>query len=86
MFGGWGCGPFFGSTFWGMGILGMGIQVLFWIVLIRFLVYLFRRIGSRIPIRGFIGQDEALNILQERYARGEIDLEEYQKRKKELLR
>ncbi|GAB6151472.1 SHOCT domain-containing protein [Desulfosporosinus burensis] len=86
MFSGWGCGSFFGGGFWGMGILGMGIQLLFWIVLIALIIYLFRRIGSRVHTRGFTGQDPALDVLNERYARGEIDLEEYQKRKKELLR
>ncbi|MDA8227663.1 MAG: SHOCT domain-containing protein [Desulfitobacterium hafniense] len=86
MFGGWGCGSHYGGGFWGMGILGMGIQLLFWIVLIALIIYLFRRIGSRVHTRGFIGQDQALNVLNERYACGEIELEEYQKRKKELLR
>ena len=86
MFGGWGCGSYYGGGFWGMGILGMGIQLLFWIVLIALIIYLFRRIDSRVHTQGFTGQDQALNVLNERYARGEIDLEEYQKRKNELLR
>ncbi|AFM42808.1 putative membrane protein (DUF2078) [Desulfosporosinus acidiphilus SJ4] len=86
MFSGWGCGSYYGSGFWGMGILGMGIQLLFWLVLIALCVCLFRRKGSGVLIRGFIGQDQALDVLNERYARSEIDSEEYQKKKKELLR
>lgn len=86
MYGGWGCGLFNGGGFLGMGILGMGIQLLFWIALIAFCVYLFRRASSRGLTRGFNGRDQGLDVLNERYARGEIDLEEYQMRKRELLR
>ncbi|GAB6151470.1 hypothetical protein JCM17380_02200 [Desulfosporosinus burensis] len=83
MLGGW--GSFSGDGFWGMGILGMAIQLLFWLVLIALIINLFRRIASRILIRRIIQQDQALDVLLGRYACGEIDLREYQKRKKELL-
>ena len=86
MFSGWGCGSYYGGGFWGMGMLGMGIQLLFWIILIALGVYLFRRTGSRVLIQGVNGQDRALDVLNECYARSEIDLEEYQKQKKELQR
>lgn len=76
---GWGCGSFYGGGLW-----GMGIQLLFWIVGISLLVYLFRKISSRVLKPGYIGEDRALAVLHERYARGEIDLEDYQMRKKEL--
>ncbi|MDA8222086.1 SHOCT domain-containing protein [Desulfosporosinus sp.] len=84
MHGGWGCGIFNGSGFWGMGMLGFGIQLVFLIALIGLIIYLFRRMSSHAPQRGLIGRDRALDVLNERYARGEIDLEEYQIRKKEL--
>ncbi|KJS48602.1 SHOCT domain-containing protein [Desulfosporosinus sp. BICA1-9] len=83
MLGGW--GSFYAGGFWGMGILGMAIQLLFWIVLIALIINIFRRIASRILIRRIIEQDKALDVLLGRYACGEIDLKEYQKRKKELL-
>lgn len=83
MLGGW--GSFFSGGFWGMGILRMAIQLLFWIVLIALIINLVRRIGSRVLIRRIVEQDKALDVLLGRYACGEIDLKEYQKRKKELL-
>jgi len=83
MLGGW--GSFFSDGFWGIGILRMAIQLLFWIVLIALIINLVRRIGSRVLIRRIVEQDKALDVLLGRYACGEIDLKEYQKRKKELL-
>lgn len=83
MLGGW--GSFFSGGFWGMGILRMAIQLLFWIVLIALIINLVRRTGSRVLIRRIVEQDKALDVLLGRYACGEIDLKEYQKRKKELL-
>lgn len=85
MLGSWGCGSLFGGGFWGMGMLGMGIHLFFWIVLIALIIYIFRRIGSRVLIRRIIEPDQALDVLLGRYACGEIDLREYQKRRKELL-
>ena len=89
----WACGPGF---YWGnginsgygwMGLIGMAIQLIFWIALILLGVYLFRHFvrpgGSS---SSFVRNDTSLDILRERYARGEVDLEEYQKRKEELLR
>ena len=89
---GWGCSPFwsgglFGNGFWGMGLLGMGINLVIWILLIALIIYLFRKLfgtGFRKP--AFSGRDESLNILRERYARGEIDTEEYERRKQDLQR
>ncbi|KGK89118.1 membrane protein [Desulfosporosinus sp. HMP52] len=83
MLGGW--GSFFSDGFWGMGILRMAIQLLFWIVLIALIINLVRWIGSRVLTRRIVEQDKALDVLLGRYACGEIDLKEYQKRKKELL-
>ena len=83
MIGSW--GSFFSGELWEMGILGVEIHLFFWIVLIGLVIYLFRQIGSRVLIRRIIEQDQALDVLLGRYACGEIDLKEYQKRKKELL-
>lgn len=53
--------------------------------MIALIINLVRRIGSRVLIRRIVEQDKALDVLLGRYACGEIDLKEYQKRKKELL-
>lgn len=90
MFGGWGFNPGFygGNAFnggpWWMWLLAMGAQLLFWIVLIWVGVYLFRRWSKSQGTRpGDAGS--AYNILRERYARGEIDTEEYLRRKQDLM-
>lgn len=79
----WGYGSGFGSGFggyWGMGI-GMIGMLVFWIGIIVLAVYLFRWLGSgtRNGVSSRPGAD-ALDVLRERYARGEIDSEEFQRR------
>lgn len=69
----------------GMGIAGMILCVLFVAAVIVFAIYFIRR-GH---YRNFMFQkqeDSALTTLRERFAKGEIDSEEYQRRKEELLR
>lgn len=88
MMGGWGYGPnmmggaWGGNGYWWMGLLGMLIQALFWIAIIILAVRLFKNLGSRNLVGGY--RDSALDILRDRYARGEIDLEEFQRRKHEI--
>jgi putative membrane protein len=80
-YGGWGMGPGM-MPGWGGGWL----MIVFWvliliglILLIKWLVQMTRgdREGDRRP--------SALEILKERYARGEIDQQEYKARKRDLL-
>lgn len=87
MMGGWG-GPgynagAYGGGYWWMGLMGMAMQAVFWVAIIALGIYLFRRYGSRIPA-GPSRHPDALDILRERYAKGEIEPEEFQRRKKEL--
>ncbi|WP_298200128.1 SHOCT domain-containing protein [Desulfosporosinus sp.] len=77
MFGGWGCGLYNGGGLW-----GIGIQFFLLAILVGLCVFLFKRF----LIKGYSHRDSALNVLNERFARSEIDLEEYSQRKKELLR
>lgn len=64
---------------WGIGMMLM--MFLFWILVI---------VGLVVAIRWLIGKgktprsDSALDILRERYARGEINKEEFEARKKDL--
>lgn len=74
------CGSWFGyNTMNGWGGIGM---MIFWVVLIITIVYLFSR--NRTMITTSHSSSNALNILQERYAKGEISDEEYQNKKKAL--
>lgn len=61
---------------------GMLFMALFWVALI---------VGSVLLAKWFMGQggvargDSALEILKKRYARGEINKQEYEERKSDLL-
>jgi putative membrane protein len=66
---------------WGMGWGFFGLMhVLWWVVLIVAAVLLFRGLRDR----GEGSRDRALDILRERYARGEIDQAEFAERKRQL--
>ena len=66
---------------WGWGIGIMAMMFLFWV---------FSIIGLIVAIRWLLGKgrehspDSALEILRHRYARGEIDKEEFENRKRDL--
>ena len=79
MMGGWGYGGY-GSG--GYGMMGIGM-IIFWIGIILLGIYLFRRNAPHIHSGGQ-GKHSSMDILRERYARGEIDSAEYQSRKRDL--
>lgn len=60
-----------------MGV-GMMLNMLFWIIIIGFAIYGFILLIMK-PFEG--KQDKALQILKERFARGEIDVKEFEERK-----
>lgn len=79
---GWGGG-------WGMSWIGMILMAAFWIAVIVGIVFLIRWLilstrqggdGGGRPQAG----DTALEILRQRYARGEIDRETFEKMRKDL--
>jgi putative membrane protein len=69
MWGWWGMGWIFMIIFWGLVVVGV-------IFLIRYLI------GTTKTSRS---EESALDILKRRYARGEIDREEFEQKKKDLL-
>lgn len=85
----WGYGPWYNGAlgnggYWWIGLIMMLAQILFWGLLIWFGVSLFRRGGSHSHTA--FGRNDALEILRERYARGEIDSEEFNRRKADLIK
>jgi putative membrane protein len=65
----WGTGWIFMLIFWGLIVFGL-------ILLIRWLI------GMTKATRA---EESALDILKKRYARGEIDKEEFEQKKKDIL-
>jgi len=67
---------------WGAGGFGFLWMALFWIGVVLLVVWAVRQFGSREPEPG----KRALEILEERFARGDIDAQEFEARRSELVR
>lgn len=82
-----------GYGMWGMGGAGWFGMVLLWILTIVAIVWLVRNLdGSRsgrnrdVDVRrDALEEDRAMAILRERYAQGEIDRDEFEDRKRDLV-
>lgn len=70
---------------WGMGFGGIGM-ILFWAPVIIGVVVLARWLVSGPSGGGSSREKTALDILKERYARGEIEREEFERKKRDLNR
>lgn len=69
---------------WGMGLMGLGMMILFWGGLAALIVLAVRGFGDRNGGGGSGRRTDALNILKERLARGEIEPADYEARRKYL--
>lgn len=70
---------------WGMGSgLGWFLMILFWVLVILGIVYLVKAITG--SARKGEKEESALDILKKRYARGEINKEEFEKMKDDLMK
>jgi len=91
-----GCGPMFGPRGrmgpgmmgpWGMGWFGVIFVILIVILAIAALIFLLPRLKQNYKmdeVETSSGKSNALEILKERYALGEIDKTEFEKKKKDL--
>ena len=68
---------------WGMGF-GWVFMSAFWVLTVLGIVALVRWMGSQSSVNREPRPRTALEILQERYARGEIQREEYEQKKRDL--
>jgi putative membrane protein len=79
---------------WGPGMMGWGLMswfgpwgmILFWVLLVLLIAWLVKGFGSSKGSTGAVkpAEESALEILKRRYARGEINKEEYLEKKKDL--
>jgi putative membrane protein len=83
----WGHGPGMMGGGYGFGWFGGIIMIAFWIAVIVGIVLLIRWliISTRTPSHGTSSGESALEILKKRYARGEINKEEFEEKKRDLL-
>lgn len=71
MMGGW----------WGFGMI---LGTLFWLALLVLVIVVIWRLAKGGPILGGGGTESPLEVLKRRYARGEIDREEFEAKKRDL--
>lgn len=64
----------------GMGVWGWLMMVAFWVVVIALVIWMVRSTGGSTRS----DENQALRILDERFARGEIEQDEYQERRRVL--
>ncbi len=65
----------------GWWLLGMGMMVLFWVAIILLVIWAVR---SLFPRQRSSGRVQALETLQQRYAKGEINAAEYEQARARL--
>ncbi len=72
---------------WGMGIFGMLFMFIFWGLIIVGLVFLIKWLfqSTRKADQSTVSASSALEILKERYARGEIERDEFEAKKRDLM-
>jgi len=79
-------GPGMMGSGYGMGWLGPVFMLIFLIAVIVSIVFIVKSLASsqKHGIHGAVHGDSALEILRKRYARGEIDKEEFEEKRKTL--
>ena len=70
---------------WGHMLFGGAAMILFWGAVILLIVLLVRWLARSPPERAGSDRPAALDVLEERFARGEIGAEEFEERRRLLL-
>jgi len=69
---------------WGWGVLGIIHMLLWWVLIIVAVVVLVRWLTHGSPGKETPRENRALEILKERYARGEIGKAEFEEKRRDL--
>lgn len=70
------------NMMWGVGLFGGFMMLLFWGAIITLVVIAVRSLSKSSDVSSTT--EDALELLKQRYAKGEIDEDEYRKRKSTL--
>ena len=86
-YGGWQMGPGMMGSDWGMGWFGMIFMLAFWGLVIIALIFLVKWLIQATSGKKATptSSNRGLEILKERYARGEIDKLEFDSKKRDLM-
>lgn len=74
-----------GNCLGNYGVTGGIIMFIIWIVVIIAAIWIIKELVGKRDNSGSIGSKSALDILKERYARGEITKEQYERMKKDII-
>ncbi len=85
-YGDWHMGPGMMGSGWGMGWFGTIFMLIFWVLVAVCLIFLIKWLIQKTSGKKEIpsASNRALEILKERYAKGEIDKAEFETKKKDL--
>lgn len=76
-------GNYYGNMLgWGFG--GGLMMIIFWTAIILFIVWIVREVSGKNNSDKTRSSKSAIEILEERYAKGEIDKKEFEEKKKDL--
>ena len=83
---GWRHGPGMMGWGYGMALFRLVTMAVFWVALVLLIIFVIRRliVSGRSQGGHSTAGDSALEILKKRYARGEINREEFEETKKDL--
>ena len=72
----------YASPMYGWGLGGGFMMIVFWVLIVLLVVWAVREFSGKSAASS---NSSALDILQERYAKGEIDKKEFEEKKKDLI-
>lgn len=76
-------GNYYGNMFgWGLG--GGIMMIIFWVAIIFFIVWIAREMNGKNNSNSARHEKSAIEILEERYAKGEINKKEFEEKKRDL--